>query len=62
MKVAEEFIEEIFLKDYDSSIYDRIALTVDILLLSVTIKEVDNYRKLSLKNYSVLLIKRDDCF
>ena len=45
MKVAEEFIEEIFLKDYDSSIYDRIALTVDILLLNVFNKEVDNYRK-----------------
>lgn len=28
--------------------------------MSVSNKEVDNYRKLSLKNYSVLLIKRDD--
>ena len=45
MKVVEEFIEEIFLKDYNSSIYDRIALTLDILLLSVSNKEVDNYRK-----------------
>ena len=52
--------EEEFLKNYDPSQYDRIALTVDILVLSISDEEVSNYRKTSKKHMSVLLVKRDN--
>lgn len=51
--------EEEFLKDYNPRNFDPIALTTDILLLSVSNKQVNNYRKLSKKSYSVLLVKRN---
>ena len=52
--------EEEFLKNYDPSQYDRLSLTVDILVLSISDEEVSNYRKTSKKHMSVLLVKRDD--
>ena len=52
--------EEEFLKNYDPSQYDRLALTVDILVLSISDEEVSNYRKTSKKHMSVLLVKRDN--
>lgn len=51
--------EEEFLKDYDPCLYDRISITTDILLLSISDKDTGNYRKLNQKKYSVLLVKRD---
>ena len=51
--------EEEFLKDYDSSIFEKLSMTVDILILSVSTEESDNYRKLHEKKFSVLLVKRD---
>ena len=51
--------EEEFLKNYDPRKFDPIAVTTDILLLSVSDKDVGNYRKLTEKKYSLLLIKRD---
>ena len=51
--------EEEFLKDYNKNDYDLLSVTTDILLLSVSDKDVDNYRKLKEKKYSLLLIKRD---
>lgn len=52
--------EEEFLKDYDASKFDLLSLTTDILILSVSDETQDNYRKLSKKHFSVLLVKRDN--
>lgn len=52
--------EEEFLKDYDSSKFDLLSLTTDILILSVSDENQDNYRKLSKKHFSVLLVKRNN--
>ena len=52
--------EEEFLKDYDSSIYEKLSITTDILIMSVSSEEVNNYRKLSEKKFSILLVKRDN--
>ena len=52
--------EEEFLKDYNPNNYERISLTTDILILSISDEEVANYRKSSKKYMSVLLVKRDD--
>jgi ADP-ribose pyrophosphatase YjhB (NUDIX family) len=52
--------EEEFLAHYDPSSYDRISLTTDILVLSISDEDVSNYRKTSKKHMSVLLVKRDD--
>ena len=52
--------EEEFLKDYDSSIYEKLSMTVDIIILSVSSEETGNYRKTDKKKMSILLVKRDD--
>lgn len=52
--------EEAFLKDYDSSIYEKLSMTADILILSVSSKETNNYRKTDKKMMSILMVKRDD--
>ncbi|MBQ8043483.1 MAG: NUDIX hydrolase [Clostridia bacterium] len=52
--------EQEFLKDYNPNEYDRLALTVDILILSVSSEETINYRKTDKKKMSILLVKRDD--
>ncbi len=59
MNKKEYLSEEDFLKDYDSSIYDKLSMTTDILILSVSDEDTDNYRKLSEKKFSILLVKRD---
>ena len=59
MKEKEYSSEEEFLKNYDSSIYEKISMTTDILIISVSTEEGDNYRKLSEKKFSILLVKRD---
>ena len=51
--------EEEFLKNYDSSIFEKLSMTTDILLLSVSDEKQENYRKTTKKKMSVLLIKRD---
>lgn len=51
--------EEEFLKDYDSSKFKKLSITTDILIFSVSDEETGNYRKLSEKRFSVLLVKRD---
>ena len=51
--------EEEFLKNYDPSQYERLSLTTDILIFSVSDGIQDNYRKLNEKYFSVLLVKRD---
>lgn len=52
--------EEEFLKNYDSSIYEKLSITADILIFSVSDSTHENYRKLNNKHFSVLLVKRDD--
>lgn len=52
--------EEDFLKAYDSSAFDKLSMTADILILSVSSKDQTNYRKTDKKMMSILLIKRDD--
>ena len=52
--------EEEFLKAYDPNNYERLSLTTDILILSISDEIQANYRKSSKKHMSVLLVKRDD--
>ena len=52
--------EEEFLKNYDSSKFEKLSVTSDILIFSVSNKTQENYRKLSSKHFSVLLVKRND--
>ena len=49
--------EEDFLKDYDSSKFEKLSLTTDILIMSVSTEENNNYRKLEEKKFSILLKK-----
>lgn len=52
--------EEEFLKDYDSSKFEKLSTTADILIFSVSNGVQENYRKLNEKHFSVLLVKRDN--
>lgn len=52
--------EEEFLKDYNSDIYEKLSMTSDILLISVSSEDTDNYRKNEEKRMSILLVKRKD--
>ena len=63
--MLEEFMnkyssEEEFLKHYDSSVFEKLSMTTDIIIFSVSDEEVNNYRKLNKKYFSVLLVKRED--
>jgi len=48
-----------FLKNYDSNNYEKISLTTDIVLFSVSDIEKNNYREVDNKVFSVLLVKRN---
>lgn len=52
--------EEEFLKHYNSDIYEKLSLTADILLVSVSSEDSDNYRKNEEKRMSILLVKRKE--
>ena len=52
--------EKEFLNDYDSSIFEKLSMTVDILIFSVSDEIQNNYRKLNKKHFSVLLVKRNN--
>lgn len=52
--------EEEFLKNYDPNEYERLSVTTDILVLSVSSNDNANYRKTDDKKMSVLLVKRDN--
>lgn len=52
--------EEKFLKDYDSNRFEKLSMTTDILIFSVSDGFQENYRKLNKKFFSVLLVKRDN--
>ena len=51
--------EEELLKKYNSNKYEKLSLTTDILIFSVSNGNQENYRKLNEKYFSVLLVKRD---
>ncbi len=51
--------EEEFLKHYDSSNFEKLSMTTDILIFSISDSPTNNYRKLNEKLFSVLLVKRD---
>ena len=50
--------EEEFLRDYDPNKFERLSMTTDILIFSVSDGKNENYRKLNKKYFSVLLVKR----
>ena len=52
--------EEEFLKHYDSSNFEKLSMTTDIAIISVSNKDTSNYRKNDEKMMSVLLVKRGD--
>lgn len=52
--------EQEFLDNYDSNIFEKLSLTTDIVIFSVSDGTKDNYRKLNEKHFSVLLVKRKD--
>ena len=52
--------EEEFLKNYNPKEYDALALTTDILVLSISNETQANYRKTTKKHMSVLMVKRTD--
>ena len=51
--------EKEFLDAYDSSKFEKLSMTTDILIFSVSDELQNNYRKLNKKHFSVLLVKRD---
>lgn len=52
--------EEEFLKNYNSDEFEKLSMTADILVVSVSSENTDNYRKTDKKMMSILLAKRDD--
>lgn len=52
--------EEEFLKNYNPNEFEKLSMTSDILVLSVSDEIEKNYRKLNKKFFSILLIKRSD--
>ncbi len=52
--------EEEFLKNYDSSKYEKLSVTADILVTSISLEKNENYRKLNNRKFSILLVKRDN--
>lgn len=52
--------EKEFLEDYNPDDFEKLSLTTDICIFSVSSEETNNYRKLSKKYLSVLLVKRNN--
>ena len=52
--------EEEFLKDYNPNLYEKLSMTSDILLISISDEVTTNYRKNNNKKMSILLVKRND--
>lgn len=51
--------EKLFLQQYDSSKFEKVSVTADLLIFAISDLKTENYRKLSQKNMSLFLIKRD---
>lgn len=52
--------EEEFLANYNSDEFEKLSMTTDILILSVSNEEKNNYRKTDKKKMSILLVKRSN--
>lgn len=52
--------EEEFLKNYNAKDFEQLSMTTDILLISVSEEDTNNYRKNTSKKMSILLVKRQD--
>ena len=52
--------EEEFLKDYNPDAFEKLSMTADILIFSISSEEESNYRKTDKKKMSILLVKRDN--
>lgn len=52
--------EKTYLDNYDITSYEQPSVTVDMLLMTISDEEIDNYRKLPRKSLKVLLIKRSE--
>lgn len=59
MNGSEYSSEEEFLKHYNKDEFEKLSMTADTLVFSVSEDEQDNYRKLNEKHFSVLLVKRN---
>ena len=57
--VVDNMSDEEFLKKYDSSSYEKVSITTDITLFSVSDLGKDNYRQIDQKAFSILLVKRN---
>ena len=55
-----EITEKEFLEHYKTQVYEKISVTTDLLIFSVSDSPQDNYRKLSDKSFSIYLLKRDE--
>lgn len=51
--------DEEFIKNYNSDDYEKMSITTDITLFSVSDQKQSNYRRKSEKCFSILLVKRD---
>lgn len=40
--------------------FEKLSMTTDIIIMSVSSEETGNYRKLTEKKFSILLVKRDN--
>lgn len=58
IKNKQGLTEEEFLKQYNSDIYKKPSLTVDMLIFTVMEEEKESYRKLPEKSLKILLVKR----
>ena len=52
--------EEEFLKEYDPNMFEKLSMTADIIIFSISDKPKENYRKTDEKFMSVLLVKRNE--
>lgn len=52
--------EEEFLAHYNADEFEKLSMTADILILSVSNEEKNNYRKTDQKKMSILLVKRNN--
>lgn len=60
MKKQDKFSEKSFLDKYNLETYARPSVAADMAVFTIIDSKADNYRKLSQKQFSVLLIKRGE--
>lgn len=52
--------EEEFLKNYNPDDFEKLSMTTDIVVISISDEPTTNYRKTSKKHMSILLVKREE--